>query len=245
MLCHALDATGLKDYRDRPRRRLAVPGPDGEPGRARGRAARPARGARAARLRRARPRRWRPRGSPARPPSCCSSVPQRRGGPEVLADTPAPAEEAVTGLRSVHELLEPRGRRAGDLRPRPGAQHRLLHGRRVRRLRPRARRADRRRRALRRAARPLRAARCPRSASRSASTACTSRSPARSAAPGALLARSRSRGTGRMTPHQRPHDRGSARRAVHGHRRPARRRSGWTPRSCARTTASCCSRTSA
>ena len=34
-------------------------------------------------------------------------VPQRRGGPEVLADAPAPAEEAVTGLRDVHELLEP------------------------------------------------------------------------------------------------------------------------------------------
>jgi ATP phosphoribosyltransferase regulatory subunit len=34
-------------------------------------------------------------------------VPQRRGGPEMLADTPAPAEEAVTGLRRVHELLEP------------------------------------------------------------------------------------------------------------------------------------------
>ena len=34
-------------------------------------------------------------------------MPQRRGGPEVLADAPAPAEEAVTGLRRVHELLEP------------------------------------------------------------------------------------------------------------------------------------------
>jgi len=34
-------------------------------------------------------------------------VPQRRGGPEVLRDTPAPAEEAVTGLRLVHELLDP------------------------------------------------------------------------------------------------------------------------------------------
>jgi ATP phosphoribosyltransferase regulatory subunit len=34
-------------------------------------------------------------------------VPQRRGGPEVLADTPAQADEAVTGLRRVHELLEP------------------------------------------------------------------------------------------------------------------------------------------
>jgi ATP phosphoribosyltransferase regulatory subunit len=34
-------------------------------------------------------------------------VPQRRGGPEVLADTPALAEEAITGLRLVHGLLEP------------------------------------------------------------------------------------------------------------------------------------------
>ncbi len=34
-------------------------------------------------------------------------VPQRRGGPEVLADTPAQADDAVTGLRQVHELLEP------------------------------------------------------------------------------------------------------------------------------------------
>ena len=34
-------------------------------------------------------------------------VPQRRGGPEVLADTPGLAEQAVTGLRRVHELLEP------------------------------------------------------------------------------------------------------------------------------------------
>jgi ATP phosphoribosyltransferase regulatory subunit len=34
-------------------------------------------------------------------------VPQRRGGPDVLADLPAPADEAVTGLRRVHGLLEP------------------------------------------------------------------------------------------------------------------------------------------
>jgi ATP phosphoribosyltransferase regulatory subunit len=34
-------------------------------------------------------------------------VPQRRGGPEILANTPEPAEAAVTGLRSVHELLNP------------------------------------------------------------------------------------------------------------------------------------------
>lgn len=34
-------------------------------------------------------------------------VPQRRGGPEMLADTPVEAEDAVTGLRLVHELLAP------------------------------------------------------------------------------------------------------------------------------------------
>jgi ATP phosphoribosyltransferase regulatory subunit len=34
-------------------------------------------------------------------------VPQRRGGPEVLADTHGQADAAVTGLRQVHELLEP------------------------------------------------------------------------------------------------------------------------------------------
>jgi ATP phosphoribosyltransferase regulatory subunit len=35
------------------------------------------------------------------------SVPQRRGGPEVLADAPAPVEAAIGGLRQVHELLTP------------------------------------------------------------------------------------------------------------------------------------------
>jgi ATP phosphoribosyltransferase regulatory subunit len=34
-------------------------------------------------------------------------VPQRRGGPEVLADLPAPAQDAVTGLQRVHALLAP------------------------------------------------------------------------------------------------------------------------------------------
>lgn len=34
-------------------------------------------------------------------------VPQRRGGPDILADAPAQAAEAVTGLRRVHELLAP------------------------------------------------------------------------------------------------------------------------------------------
>ncbi len=34
-------------------------------------------------------------------------VPQRRGGPEVLAPAPPQVQEAVTGLQRVHELLEP------------------------------------------------------------------------------------------------------------------------------------------
>jgi ATP phosphoribosyltransferase regulatory subunit len=35
-------------------------------------------------------------------------VPQRRGGPEILADLPGPAADAAGGMRMVHELLEPR-----------------------------------------------------------------------------------------------------------------------------------------
>jgi ATP phosphoribosyltransferase regulatory subunit len=34
-------------------------------------------------------------------------VPQRRGGSELLTDAPAPAVDAVTGMRRVHELLAP------------------------------------------------------------------------------------------------------------------------------------------
>jgi ATP phosphoribosyltransferase regulatory subunit len=34
-------------------------------------------------------------------------VPQRRGGPGVLLDSPSVAEKAVAGLRQVHELLDP------------------------------------------------------------------------------------------------------------------------------------------
>jgi ATP phosphoribosyltransferase regulatory subunit len=34
-------------------------------------------------------------------------LPQRRGGREILTDVPAAAAEAVTGLRRVHELLDP------------------------------------------------------------------------------------------------------------------------------------------
>jgi ATP phosphoribosyltransferase regulatory subunit len=47
-------------------------------------------------------------GLPAGEAELLLSVPQRRGGPEVLADAPTPAAvEAVSGLRQVHELLAP------------------------------------------------------------------------------------------------------------------------------------------
>jgi len=46
-------------------------------------------------------------GLPAGAAEVLLSVPQRRGGEEVLADVPAPAAQAVNGLRGVLGLLEP------------------------------------------------------------------------------------------------------------------------------------------
>jgi ATP phosphoribosyltransferase regulatory subunit len=106
VLCHALDATGLKDYRigvgdaslfPALMASLKVPEP-----------ARPE-------LLEALARRdfvglehrLRETGLAAQAAELLLGVPQRRGGPEVLSDAPAPAVEAVTGMRLVHELLEP------------------------------------------------------------------------------------------------------------------------------------------
>jgi ATP phosphoribosyltransferase regulatory subunit len=106
VLCHALDATGLKDYRVGlgdaslfPALMASLAVPDG---------ARPALlealvlrdfvGLRETLAE---------SGLSGEAAELLLDVPQRRGGPEVLADTPAPAQEAVTGLRLVHELLEP------------------------------------------------------------------------------------------------------------------------------------------
>ena len=139
VLCDALDATGLTDYRvglgdaslfatlmDRLEVDPRCP-------------SRPAGDARPPRFRRATrsacPRSACPRGRPR----CCSALSQRRGGPEVLAVSPGPAADAVAGMRQVSELLAATRRRAGDLRSRAGAQHRLLHGRRLRGIRPGAR----------------------------------------------------------------------------------------------------------
>ena len=79
-------------------------------------------------------------------------VPQLRGGAEVLD---AVAGRRASPARRVRAAGDPRGG-AGDLRPRADPLARLLHGRDLRGLRRRARRAARRRRPLRRAARPLR-----------------------------------------------------------------------------------------
>ncbi len=109
MLCHALDATGLKDYRIGLGDASLYPGADGQPRRARATPApRLLEALVVARLRRARAARSPTPALPARPPSCCSSVPQRRGGPEVLADAPGRgAERRRPACASVHELLEP------------------------------------------------------------------------------------------------------------------------------------------
>ena len=176
------------DYRDRARRRLAVPG-------AARRARRARRGARARSCTSSQTRdfvglereveglrlgRGGDRGAaracrsgaaaprcstrPARPPTGCARV-LRRAAARAVAD-------------------------ARDLRPRPRALARLLHGRGLRGLRRGARRAAGRRRALRRPARPLRARPARRRAGRSTSSGCTSRWSA-SAAGSALDERAR------------------------------------------------------
>jgi len=106
VLCHALDATGLKDYRigvgdaslfPALMASLEVPG-----------AARPdLLEALARRDFVGLEHRLLQAGLPQEAAELLLGVPQRRGGPEVLTGAPAPAVEAVTGMRLVHELLEP------------------------------------------------------------------------------------------------------------------------------------------
>ena len=136
VLCEALEATGLADYRVGLGDASLFPAPDGGPAslgaRARGACWRRLRGGTSWSSRAC----WAAWRLPAQEAELLLSVPQRRGGPEVLADLPGPAAEAASGMRMVHELLEPRGRGARDLRPGSDAQPGLLHGRGVRGLRP-------------------------------------------------------------------------------------------------------------
>ncbi|HTR21808.1 MAG TPA: ATP phosphoribosyltransferase regulatory subunit [Gemmatimonadales bacterium] len=106
VLCHSLDATGLKDYRvgvgdaslfPALMESLGVP-PEAREGLLEALVLRDFVGL-GERLEQA--------GITGEPAELLSGVPQRRGGPEVLADAPEQAEEAVSGLRGLHELLEP------------------------------------------------------------------------------------------------------------------------------------------
>jgi ATP phosphoribosyltransferase regulatory subunit len=106
VLCHALDATGLKDYRiglgdaslfPALMASLDVPVP--------------ARGELLAALARrdfvGLEQRLAEAGLSDEAAELLLGVPQRRGGPDILTSAPAQAVEAVTGMRLVHELLEP------------------------------------------------------------------------------------------------------------------------------------------
>jgi ATP phosphoribosyltransferase regulatory subunit len=106
VLCHSLDATGLKDYRiglgdaslfPALMASLAVP-QDAREGLLEALVLRDFVGLASALA---------DSGLSGEAAELLLDVPQRRGGPEVLADTPAQADDAVTGLRQVHELLEP------------------------------------------------------------------------------------------------------------------------------------------
>jgi ATP phosphoribosyltransferase regulatory subunit len=106
VLCHALDATGLKDYRigvgdaslfPALMASLEVPEP-ARPGLLEALARRDFVGLEEPVLE---------AGLAQDAAELLLGVPQRRGGPELLTDAPGPAAEAVTGMRLVHELLDP------------------------------------------------------------------------------------------------------------------------------------------
>src|ERR1700690_1178524 len=105
VLCHALDATGLKDYR------IGVGDASLFPALMASLDVRPQ--VRAGLLEALARRdfvglehRLAQTGLAPQAAELLLGVPQRRGGPEVLTDAPAPAVEAVTGMRLVHDLLE-------------------------------------------------------------------------------------------------------------------------------------------
>jgi ATP phosphoribosyltransferase regulatory subunit len=106
VLCHALDATGLKDYRVGlgdaslfPALMASLQGPEEiREGLLHALAMRDFVGLEGVLAE---------SGVSGEAAALLLEVPQRRGGAEVLADLPAPAEEAVTGLQRVLELLEP------------------------------------------------------------------------------------------------------------------------------------------
>jgi ATP phosphoribosyltransferase regulatory subunit len=106
VLCHALDATGLADYRVGLGDASLFPGLLAGVG-----VPEPARAELLEALVRrdfvGLERRLGDIGLPVAEAALLLSVPQRRGGPEVLAGLTGAAADAVAGLRMVHDLLEP------------------------------------------------------------------------------------------------------------------------------------------
>ncbi|HXA55000.1 MAG TPA: ATP phosphoribosyltransferase regulatory subunit [Solirubrobacteraceae bacterium] len=106
VLCHALDATGLADYRvglGDASLFPALAAGVGVPEAARGALLESLASRDFVELE----RRLGESGLPAPQAELLLSVPQRRGGPEVLSGLTGAAADAVAGLRMVHELLEP------------------------------------------------------------------------------------------------------------------------------------------
>ena len=159
------------------------------------------------------------------------SVPQRRGAHEVLEQAPGPVADAVEGMRQVGAMLEPEVAGQGDLRPRPGALGSATTPARC--SRSTTRRSGRRsgEGAAMTNCWDASGAHCRPWASRWESTTSTSRSPARSAG----------RGRSPDDRDKRSDDRGAPRGPVQRHGPTAGGAWEWTSRSCAATIASCSS----
>ena len=182
MLCAALDAAGLRDLPRGARRRLAVSRRCSRPS-----GSTPARRERILTElvdgdfvgveREVRALGARPDGAP----SCCCAC--RTPGADPRCSRGSRGRCTTRRQRDARRprAARPERRRADHLRPRAGAQPRLLHRRDVPGLRPRLRRPDRRAAAATTSCSGSSGGRCRRSASRSTSSGCTSRSPARSA----------------------------------------------------------------
>ena len=120
VLCHALDARRAARLPHRARRRVAVPDAAALAGRPRGGRA----SGSWTRSSRATSSRWSASsggsGSTTPTPSCCCACRRCAAGRTCSTSAEGPVADAVAGLRSVLRAARARGRRARDLRPRPG-----------------------------------------------------------------------------------------------------------------------------
>ena len=166
VLCAALDAAGLASYQRRPRRRVAVPARAGAR-----RACRTTRGRRSSRAGHARPGRARARAARGRRGRSCSTSP----APAAASRCSTACPEARAAARRSTPGCADDVARARDLRPRPGADARLLHRRGLRGLRRRVRRRRWAAAGATTTCSGASAARCPPAAGRWTSSACTRR----------------------------------------------------------------------